>query len=681
MGKGGGKGGGRVPWAYIHAVDGADTLGLMAMSKQIPETWVDWKRGGKRGADRMHSTVLLQMTKPEHLERLKSLAETTEPFKMKIGSIFCERVDRIKDAEIYCIGASLKSPELRVLKDAWCTEETPQQRKVHVPYDSEGHISLAYVRAPFKAAATSFAEKQTAALKKAATTLEVTHISYMDEGGRETDIPLSSGSGSSEPPRKVARREKVDIDGSVLEGGGQILRMSGAYSALFGIPINITKIRAGRSKPGLAAQHLESFRLVRDTVRGTLKNDSIGSTEVTFAPGTCNPGEFSADPGTAGAITLMVQASLFPLLFAGGRSLCHLRGGTDVGFSPPLDFLTRVLTPTLRRMGAEVQTKCIHRGFFPRGQGHVEVSVPGLTAALKPIDMSEKGQVQKISAVMHCTKDLGRDKEAVMAAVRLPVMRLCSGAKVDIQVVQDGTADSRVGKLWLDVIAETSTGSIFHGSSEPADLPGYGKGGKGGGRNQAANIPQLAANAAEEACKPLKKQLDSGSAVDEHLLDQLIMPASLAAGKSRFLTAEPSMHTLTALYITELFLPKTVNFNKTPTAAGLYLIEVEGTGQLPTGAAGKAAAPQSAEPAAVTEEVIRLRRRALSAAAPALLTDFQNDMEQVGLSLGVSIGIDIEGDRLNFVPKDAGHRQSVLNQLWEVLEFYFPKSSAPPLLG
>lgn len=38
--------------------------------------------------------------------------------------------------------------------------------------------------------------------------------------------------------------------------GGQILRTSISLSAIMGIPVKVVKIRANRSKPGLAAQHL-----------------------------------------------------------------------------------------------------------------------------------------------------------------------------------------------------------------------------------------------------------------------------------------------------------------------------------------------------------------------------------------------------------------------------------------
>jgi len=39
--------------------------------------------------------------------------------------------------------------------------------------------------------------------------------------------------------------------------GGQVLRIALSLSTLYGIPIEIENIRAGRPKPGLAAQHLK----------------------------------------------------------------------------------------------------------------------------------------------------------------------------------------------------------------------------------------------------------------------------------------------------------------------------------------------------------------------------------------------------------------------------------------
>lgn len=699
-GGGGGGGGTRMPWSSVHVADAKDSLGIEALSAQIPEEWVDKKHGGRRGRDRMHSTVLLKMSEPAHLERLRRLAQGSEPFRLEIRELFCQRVDRIQDAEVYCIGVGLASPGLRALKDAWCAEEPEDRRKIHVPYDGEGHVSLAYIQAQFQPQAQEFVDDHVEVFTEGRSLL-VDHITYQDEWGKEHQLKLG-GAGDGDGPRaaKGARRgagpgEPVEIDGSILEGGGQILRMSSSYSALFGVPIHISKIRAGRSKPGLAAQHLESFRLVRDVVAGSLTQDAIGSNEVTLRPGELAPGSFSADPGTAGAITLMVQASLVPLLFSGGESNCDLRGGTDVGFSPPLDFLRNVLRPMMALMGGDFSVECQQRGVFPKGGGHVQLWVPGIKEPLKAIDLSTRGEVARVTAVLHATRPGGTEEQAAREAVRRRIGAMASQVQVDFEVI---ACAGGVGKLWLDIVVETSTGALFHGGGEPIDLPGA----KGGGRGKSfRSWADAAAHCADAACKLLEAQLATGAAVDLHLADQLVLPASLAAGTSRLLLAEPSMHFRTAIHIAQMFAPE-VQVREEKQGA-LFLFEIEGIAygspaersradpeaRGSSASAGAPAAapavkanvagqmqmpaswgrPSAAVAAAANEEVVKLKAGSMSRAHPTQMQEFRNDMQQLGDFVHVKVVVDNAQDRL-VLQGGPQERQEAHKELQQVLAFY-----------
>ncbi|HTH09278.1 MAG TPA: RNA 3'-terminal phosphate cyclase, partial [Acidovorax sp.] len=53
-----------------------------------------------------------------------------------------------------------------------------------------------------------------------------------------------------------ATKVPLTLDGATGEGGGQILRTGLALSMVTGRTLHVTRIRAGRPKPGLMRQHL-----------------------------------------------------------------------------------------------------------------------------------------------------------------------------------------------------------------------------------------------------------------------------------------------------------------------------------------------------------------------------------------------------------------------------------------
>ena len=120
----------------------------------------------------------------------------------------------------------------------------------------------------------------------------------------------------------------VSIDGSLGEGGGQILRTSLSLSLLTGKAFHIENLRAGREKPGLLRQHLTAVLAAAEISAAEVKGATLGSTSVTFSPGKVRAGEYRFAVGTAGSATLVFQTVLPALMQADGTSKVVFEGGS-----------------------------------------------------------------------------------------------------------------------------------------------------------------------------------------------------------------------------------------------------------------------------------------------------------------------------------------------------------------
>src|SRR5881628_334978 len=148
----------------------------------------------------------------------------------------------------------------------------------------------------------------------------------------------------------------LEIDGSYGEGGGQLVRMAVALSALSSTPVRVVNVRAKRKNPGLAAQHATAIRAVAKMCDARVDGVEVASDAFTFEPSALHGGKFSFDIGTAGSITLVLQACL-PAAFRAGDTELEIRGGTDVPWSPPLDYFGHVFLGLLRKMGAAPRSR------------------------------------------------------------------------------------------------------------------------------------------------------------------------------------------------------------------------------------------------------------------------------------------------------------------------------------
>jgi hypothetical protein len=76
------------------------------------------------------------------------------------------------------------------------------------------------------------------------------------------------------------------IDGAHGEGGGEILRTALSLSVITGRSVTLVNIRAGRPKPGLAAQHLTAVRAAAALCAAEVIGAELGALTLAATPST-----------------------------------------------------------------------------------------------------------------------------------------------------------------------------------------------------------------------------------------------------------------------------------------------------------------------------------------------------------------------------------------------------------
>lgn len=127
------------------------------------------------------------------------------------------------------------------------------------------------------------------------------------------------------------------IDGSMGEGGGQLLRSALTLSMSTGTPVRLYDIRARRARPGLRAQHLAAVRAAAAICGARVSGAALASRELEFVPGAVRGGHYDIDVGTAGSTLLVLQTIFLPLASCAAGSEVVLRGGTHNPLAPSFE--------------------------------------------------------------------------------------------------------------------------------------------------------------------------------------------------------------------------------------------------------------------------------------------------------------------------------------------------------
>lgn len=337
----------------------------------------------------------------------------------------------------------------------------------------------------------------------------------------------------------------IALDGNYLEGGGQIARTALALSAITQKPFEVRDIRKGRKQPGLKNQHLYCINALKDICSADVEGAELGSGSIKFTPKEIKAKNLTIDIGTAGSITLLLQSLLLPCFFLDKNIKLKIVGGTDTSWSMPFDYLKNVFLPQIKGF-ADIDIKLLRRGYYPKGQGEVEIKInpiyrlgnfndfEGLWGYLRKEDkrimLTEQGSLIKINGISHASKFLEKAEvaERQAKAARLVLNKLDCPVEI-ISEYNNAACPGSGLTLW----ATFSSGAAI-------------------GADSLGELGKKSEKVGQEAADSLIREISKKAPVDSHLADNLIPWLALFGGEIR--ATEITDHTLTNIYVVERFL-------------------------------------------------------------------------------------------------------------------------------
>ncbi|MFB5635350.1 MAG: RNA 3'-terminal phosphate cyclase [Nitrosopumilus sp.] len=307
----------------------------------------------------------------------------------------------------------------------------------------------------------------------------------------------------------------LKINGAHGEGGGQIIRSAIALSCITKQAIHLENIRKNRKIPGLKPQHLTAITLLQKIANAKVVGANLGSTELKFIPGNIEDLDLEADVGTAGSIPLILQV-LIPVVAVSRKKLnLKIKGGTDVLWSPTIDYTQHVLREAYSRMGIKFSFELCKRGYYPKGGGKINLQInPSNVNSI----IFSKRKTNNIKLICSFSKLL---REEIESKVNEIVKKLdVANFIVDVEIKSEEALDSGASLLIYSVDDNSIIGldGLYNKKTHNFDLD-------------------------------LDKFIE-GYSIDDNLADMIVVPASLGNGKTIFQVKEITKHLETNLFVT-----------------------------------------------------------------------------------------------------------------------------------
>lgn len=345
------------------------------------------------------------------------------------------------------------------------------------------------------------------------------------------------------------------LSGEYGEGGGAIVRVALALSTITQKPFEVDSIRKGRKDSGLKNQHLYCVKSLQDLCNAEVDGAELGSLYLKYFPKKIVAKNLNIDIETAGSITLLLQALLLPSMFVSKPITINIIGGTDTKWSPSFDYLNNVLLPQLQRF-AKIEAKLLKRGYYPKGNGRVEIKI---NPKFKLNDFSDFGE-------FHQNLKQSVQKYNLMQQYNLIQIKGISHASNNLQNArvaerQAHSAQGVMGKKFnvpIKIISEyqntLSTGSgitlwaIFSKNKDDIDENNPIRIGADalGEQGKRAEI------VGEETAASLIKEIESKAPVDRYLGDQILSFMALIMN-SKISVSEITNHCRTNIYTIQKF--------------------------------------------------------------------------------------------------------------------------------
>ena len=307
----------------------------------------------------------------------------------------------------------------------------------------------------------------------------------------------------------------LKINGGHGEGGGQIIRSAITLSCITKKPIHIENIRKNRKISGLRPQHLTAITILQKITNAKTIGAKIGSTELKFIPGKIEDMDLVEDIGTAGSIPLVLQV-LIPVVAMSKKQLnLKIKGGTDVLWSPTIDYTQHVLKEAYSRMGINFSFELIKRGYYPKGNGEIQLKVH--PSNIKSTIFSKR-KTKHVKLICSFSK---LAKEGIENKINEITKKLIdAGYLVEVEIKSEEAIDSGATLLIYSIDNDSIIGidALYNKKTCEFDL----------------DIDDFIKN----------------YSIDDNLADMLVVPASLCNEKIIFSVSEITKHLETNLFVT-----------------------------------------------------------------------------------------------------------------------------------